>query len=76
MPDETVKAVGLEAVIGLHRNKDAEAVAKLKDSSHAHESADGGDDQPEVADSVVIDRPTVETIKMRWQPGERDSDDN
>ena len=76
MPDEPVKAIGLEAVIGLHRDQDAEAVAKLKDSSHAHESADCGDDQPQVADSVAVDRPTVETIEMRRQPGEHDGDDN
>src|SRR5207249_12034264 len=76
MPDEPVKAIGLEAVIGLHRDKDAEAVAKLKDSSHARESADGGDDQSQVADSVAVDRSTVETIEMRWEPCERDGEDN
>src|SRR6266480_4289953 len=76
MPDEPVKAIGLEAVIGLHRDKDAEAVAKLKDSSHARESADGGDDQSQVADSVAVDRTTVETIEMRWEPCERDGEDN
>src|SRR6059058_1642822 len=76
MPDEPVKAIGLEAVIGLHRDQDAEAVAKLKDSSHAHESADCGDDQPQVADSVAVDRPTVETIEMRREPRERDGDNN
>src|SRR5437773_12581610 len=76
MPDEPVKAIGLEAVIGLHRDKDAEAVAKLKDSSHARESADGGDDQSQVADSVAVDRTTVETIEMRWEPRERDGEDN
>src|SRR5437762_13964447 len=76
MPDEPVKAIGLEAVIGLHRDQDAEAVAKLKDSSHAHESADRGDDQPQVADSVAVDRPTVETIEMRWEPRERDGENN
>src|SRR5438067_1849049 len=63
MPDEPVKAIGLEAVIGLHRDQDAEAVAQIKDSSHAHESADRGDGQPQVADSVAVDRPTVETIE-------------
>src|SRR5206468_12939217 len=76
MPDEPVKAIGLEAVIGLHRDKDAEAVCKLKDSSHARESADGGDDQSQVADSVAVDRTTVETIEMRWEPCERDGEDN
>src|SRR5206468_8106268 len=76
MPDEPVKAIGLEAVIGLHRDKDAEAVAKLKDSSHARESADGGDDQSQVADRVAVDRTTVETIEMRWEPCERDGEDN
>src|SRR5437773_11598245 len=76
MPDEPIKAIGLEAVIGLHRDKDAEAVAKLKDGSHARESADGGDDQSQVADSVAVDRTTVETIEMRWEPCERDGEDN
>jgi len=76
MPDEPVKAIGLQAVIGLHRDKDAEAVAKLKDSSHARESADGGDDQSQVADRVAVDRTTVETIEMRWEPRERDGEDN
>ena len=76
MPNEPVKAIGLEAVIGLQRDKDAEAVAKLKDSSHAHESADGGDDQPQVADSVAVDRPTVDTIEMWWEPRERDGEGN
>ena len=76
MPDETVKAVGLEAVIGLERDKDAEAVAELEDGGDAHESANGGDDQPKVADSVAVDRPTVETIEMRREPRERDGDNN
>src|SRR6266480_7012460 len=76
VPDETVKAVGLEAVIRLQRDKDAKAVAELKDGGDADESADGGDDQPQVADSVAVDRPTVEAIEMRWQPGEHDGDDN
>jgi hypothetical protein len=51
-------------------------VAELKDGGDAQESADGGDDQPQVADSVAVDRPTVETIQMRWQPREYDGDDN
>ncbi len=76
MPDETVKAVGFQAVIRLQRDEDAEAVSKLKDGGDAHESADGGDDQPQVADGVTVDRPTVETIEMRRQPRERDGDDN
>jgi hypothetical protein len=76
VPDETVKTVGFQAVIGLQRDEDAEAMAKLKDGGDADESTDGGDDQPQVADSVAVDRPTVETIQMRWQPGERDCDDN
>ncbi len=76
MPDETVKAVGFEAVIRLQRDEDAEAMAKLKDGGDAHESANGGDDQPQVADSVAVDRPTVETIEMRRQPREHDGDDN
>ena len=76
MPDETVKAVRLQAVIRLQRDKDAEPVAKLKDGGNAHESANGGDDQPEIADTVAVDRPTFETIEMRWQPRERDGDDN
>ena len=76
MSDETVKAVGLEAVIRLQRDKDAEAVAELEHGGNAHESADGGDDQPQAADSVAVDRPTVKTIEMRRQPGENDGDDN
>jgi len=76
VPDKTVKAVGFQAVVRLHRDKDAEPVAKLKDGGDAQESANGGDDQSEVADSVAVDRPTVETIEMRWQPRERDSHDN
>jgi len=76
VPDETVKAVGFEAVIRLQCDEDAEPVAELKDGGDAHESADGGDDQPQVADSIAVDRPTVETIEMRWQPRERDGDDN
>src|SRR6266487_981129 len=76
MPNETVKAVGLQAVIGLQRDEDAEPVPELKDGGDADESADGGDDQPQVAHSVAVDRPTVETIQMRRQPGERDGDDN
>src|SRR4029077_11554402 len=51
-------------------------MAKLKDGGDADESTDGGDDQPQVADSVAVDRPTVEMIQMRWQPGERDCDNN
>src|SRR5437762_2607423 len=76
MPDEPVKAIGLEAVIGLHRDQDAEATAKLEISSQAHESDDCGDDQRQVADSVAVDRPTVETIEMRWEPRERDGENN
>src|SRR6266568_3474856 len=76
MPDEAVKAVGLQAVIGLQRDEDAEAVAELKDSGDAHEAANGGDDQPQVADRVAVDRPTAETIEMRRQPRERDGDDD
>jgi len=76
MPDETVKAVRLQAVTGLQRDEDAEPVPKLKDGGDADESADGGDDQPQVADSVAVDRPTLETIQMRRQPGERDGDNN
>ena len=76
MPDETVKTVGLQEVIGLQRDEDAEPVPQLKDGGDAHESANGGDDQTEVADSVAIDRPAVETIEMRRQPGEHDGDDD
>src|SRR6266487_848660 len=76
MPNKTVKAVGLEAVIGLERDEDAEPVTELKDGGDAHESADSGDDQPSVADSVAVDRPTVEMIQMRRQPREYDGDDN
>ena len=76
MPNELVKAVGLEAVIGLQRDKDAEPVTELKDGGDAHESPDSGDDQPRVADSVAVDRPTVEMIQMRRQPREHDCDDN
>jgi len=76
MPDETVKAVGLQAVIGLQRDEDAEPVPKLKDGGDAEKSADGGDDQPQVTASVAVDRPTVKAIQMRRQPGERDGDDN
>src|SRR5438874_13052103 len=76
MPDETVKAVDLQAVIGLQRDEDAEPGPKLKDGGDADESADGGDDQPQVADSVAVDRPTVEAIQTRRQPGERDGDNN
>jgi hypothetical protein len=71
-----VKAVGFEAMIRLQRDEDAKAVAELKDGGNADESADGGDDQPQVANSVAVDRPTVETIEMRWQPGEHERDDN
>lgn len=76
MPDETVKAVGLQAVIGLYRDKDAEPVTELKDGGDADEAADRGDDQPQVADGVAVDRPAIETIEMRRQPRERDGDDN
>ena len=76
MPNELVKAVGLEAVIRLQRDEDAEPVTELKDGGDAHESADSGDDQPRVADSVTIDRPMVEMIQMRRQPREHDRDDN
>ncbi len=76
MPDEPVKAVGLQAVIGLHRDEDAEAVAELKDGGDTHESTNGGDDQPDVADSVAVNRPTIETIEMRRQPREHDRNDN
>ena len=44
MPDETVKAVRLQAVIGLQRDEEAEPVPKLKDGGDADESADCGDD--------------------------------
>ena len=60
----------------LQSDEDAEPVTEFKDGGDAHESADGGDDQPQVADSLAVDRPTVETIEMRRQPGERDGDDN
>src|SRR5205823_8558674 len=43
---------------------------------HARESADGGDDQSQVADRVAVDRTTVETIEMRWEPRELDGEDN
>jgi len=76
VPDETVKAVGLQPVIGLQRDEDAEPVAKLKDGGYSHESTNGGDDQPQVADGVAVDRPAIETIEMRRQPGEHDGDDN
>ena len=76
MPDETVKPVGVEAVIGLHRDEHAKAVAELKDGGDAHESTNGGNDQPQVADSVAVDGPTVETIQMRRQPREHDGDEN
>ena len=65
MPDETIKPVGLEAVIGLHRDENAEAMAEFKDGGDAHESTNGGNDQPQVAESVAVDGPTVETIQMR-----------
>src|SRR5438477_5544592 len=76
MPNETIKAVGLQAVTGLQRDEDAEPVPKLKDGGDADESADGGDDQPQIADSVAVDRPTVEAIQMRRQPGECEGDNN
>jgi len=76
VPDETVKPVGLEAVIGLNRDEDAEAVAELEHGGDAHESTNRGNDQPQVADSVAVDGATVETIQMRWQPREHDGDDN
>src|SRR5947207_9591907 len=76
MPNKTVKAVGLEAVIGLERDEDAEPVTELKDGSDTHESADSSDDQPRVTNSVAVDRPTVEMIQMRRQPREHDRDDN
>jgi len=76
MPNKTVKAVGLEAVIGLERDEDAEPVTELKDGGDTHESADSSDDQPRVTNSVAVDRPTVEMIQMRRQPREHDRDDN
>ena len=76
MPNESVKAVGLQAVVGLERDKDAEPVAELEDGGDAHESANGGDDQPQVANGVAVDRPIVETIEMRREPRERDGDNN
>jgi len=76
VPDETVKTVGLQEVIGLQRDEDAEPVAQLKHRGDADESANGGDDQPEVADGVAVDRPAVETIEMRRQPGEHNGDNN
>ena len=76
MADKPIKAVGLQAVTWLKRDEDAEPVAELEDGGDAHESANGGDDQPEVADRVAVDRPTVETIQMRRQPRERDGDNN
>src|SRR5438309_4932965 len=76
MPDETVKAVGFQEVIGLQRDEDAEPVAELEHGSNAHEAADGGDAQLEVADYVAVDRPAVETIEMRRQPRELDGNDN
>src|SRR5438477_12589126 len=76
MPNKTVKAVGLEAVIGLQRDEDAEPGTELKDGGDAHESADSSDDQPRVADSVAVNRPMVEMIQMRRQPREHDRDDN
>jgi hypothetical protein len=76
MPNKTVKAVGLEAVIGLERDEDAEPVTELKDSGEAHESADRGDDQPGVTDRFAVDRPTVEMIQVRRQPREHDRDGN
>src|SRR5207244_11505985 len=76
MPNKTVKAVGLEAVIGLERDEDAEPVTELKDGGDTHESADSSDDQPRVTNSVAVDRPTVEMIQMRRQPREHDREDN
>src|SRR4029450_8326284 len=70
-----VKAVGFKAVIRLKRDEEAEAVPELKDGGDAHESANGGDDQPKVADIVAVDRPTVETIQTRRQPGKGDGED-
>ena len=76
MPEETVKSVGLEAVIALHCDEHAEAVAEFKDGGDAHESTNGGNDHSQVADSVAVDGPTVETIQMRLQPREHDGDEN
>ena len=76
MPNEPVKAVGLEAMIRLQRNEDAEPMTEFKDGGDPQESANSGDDKPGVADSVAVDRPTIEMIKMRWQAGEHDRGDN
>jgi hypothetical protein len=53
----------------LQRDEDAEPVTELKDGGEPDESVDSGDDQPQVADSVAVDRPTVEAIEVRRQPG-------
>ena len=63
-------------MIGLKRDKDAEAMTELEHGSNAHESANHGDDQPEVTDSVAVDGPAVKTIEMWRQPREHDRDDN
>ena len=76
MPNEPVKAVGLEAMIRLQGDEDAEPMAEFKDGGDAHESANSGYDKPRVADSVAVDRPAIEMIKMRWQACEYDRDDN
>ena len=60
----------------LQRDEDAEPVIELKDGGEPDESADSGDDQPQVADRVAVDRPTVETVEVRRQPRERDGDNN
>ena len=60
----------------MKRDKDAEAMTELEHSNNAHESANHGDDQPEVTDRITVDGPTVETIEMWRQPREHDRDDN
>ena len=76
MPDESVKAVGFQAVIRLQCDEDAETVAELEHGGDPHEPTDGGDDQSEVTDSVAVDGPAVETVEMRRQPCEDDGDDD
>src|SRR5437868_13438628 len=51
-------------------------MTEFKDGGDPQESANSGEDEPGVADSVAVDRPMIEMIKMRWQPCEHDRDDH
>jgi hypothetical protein len=75
VPNETVKAVGFEGVIGLDRDEDAEAMAEFEDRGDPQKTADDRDDQSEITNNVAVDSPAIETIESRRQPRENNDDD-